>query len=252
MRVYTPPGYDRGNARYPVMYLFHGAGDWDVDWTDSGNANLILDNLIADGKAKPMIVVMPTIFQQPALGTSAVGTGRGGQANAGRGAAGTTPPQDDNFTRELLQDIMPLVAKKFRILKGPDNTAIAGLSAGGAQALRSGLGHLDTFHYVIGLSSAVGLGGRGRGAEPAQVPSAPPDPLAPYAALLADVPGNNKKLKLFWMSVGKDDGLYERNKAVSDAFLAKGVNLTFKETEGAHWFIVWRRNLRDFVPLLFR
>jgi enterochelin esterase-like enzyme len=132
---------------------------------------------------------------------------------------------------------------------GPDNTAIAGLSMGGAQALRSGLINLDTFHYVIGLGSAVGMqGGRGpSGAAPVAA-----DPLAIFSSFLADVPGNNKKLKLLWMSVGKNDFLYNANKAVVEGFKAKGVNVMFRETEGAHWFIVWRRNLRDFAPLLFR
>lgn len=262
MRVYTPPGYEAGNKRYPVLYLFHGAGDWDVAWTDVGRANLILDNLIAEGKAKPMIVVMPSIFQQAALGSGAMapGAARGaapaaGAAPGGRGGA-PAPGQDDAFTKELLQDIMPIIQKRYRVLTGPDNTAISGLSMGGAQTLRSGLAHLEIFHYVIGLSSAVGMGG-GRGAVPASgdaaAPAAPPDPTAAYPALMADVPGANKKLKLFAMYCGKQDSLvYAGNKALSSALIAKGVNLKYTETDGGHWFIVWRKNLRDFAPLLFR
>jgi enterochelin esterase-like enzyme len=266
MRVYTPPGYESGNARYPVLYLFHGAGDWDVAWTDVGRANYILDNLIAERKARPMIVVMPSIFQQAALGTGAMAPRGGAPAPAGPregtpapapGArAGAVPGQDDGFTKELLQDIMPLVQKKYRVLTGPDNTAIAGLSAGGGQTLRTGLAHLETFHYVIGLSSAVGLGG-GRGATPAggtpPATVAAPDPTAAYPALTADVPGANKKLKLFAMYCGKQDTLVVNgNRTLSAALLAKGVNLKYTETEGGHWFIVWRRNLRDFAPLLFQ
>ena len=270
MRVYTPPDYDAGNKKYPVLYLFHGAGDWDVAWTDVGRANWILDNLIADGKAKPMIVVMPGISQQAALGAGAIapGAGRGAGAPAGgRGAAtaagaaspaagarGTAPAagQDDAFTKELLQDIMPLIAKKYRILTGPDNTAIAGLSMGGAQSLRTGLGHIEAFHYVIGLSSAVGIGG-GRGAAPAgAIAAAPPDPTAAYPALMADVAGANKKLKLFAIYCGTEDSLIAGNKALATALKAKGVNVKYTETPGAHWHIVWRRNLRDFAPLLFR
>ncbi len=264
MRVYTPPDYDSGNKKYPVLYLFHGAGDWDVAWTDVGRANFILDNLIADGKAKPMIVVMPSIFQQAALGTGAMApaAGRGAipatpggaaPAAAGRGAA-PAASQDDGFTKELLGDIMPLIQTRYRVLTGPDNTAIAGLSMGGGQSLRTGLAHLEKFHYVVGLSSAVGMGG-GRGAPPAAgaAPAAPPDPTAAYPALMADVQGANRKLKLFAMYCGKQDPLvYAGNKALSSAFLAKGVNLKYTETDGAHWFIVWRRNLRDFAPLLFR
>jgi enterochelin esterase-like enzyme len=264
MRVYTPPGYESGNRKYPVLYLFHGAGDWDVAWTDVGRANYILDNLIAEGKAKPMIVVMPSIFQQAALGTGAMAPA-GARGNAPAPAAGTAPAasatpaagEDDGFTKELLQDIMPLIQKKYRILTGPDNTAIAGLSMGGAQSLRTGLAHLDIFHYVIGLSSAVALGGGGRGAAPAggtaPAVAAPPDPTSAYPALMADVPGANKKLKLFAMYCGKQDSLVVGgNKALSAALLAKGVRLKYTETDGGHWFIVWRRNLRDFAPLLFQ
>ena len=168
MRVYTPPDYDAGNKRYPVLYLFHGAGDWDVAWTDVGRANLIMDNLIAEGKAKPMIVVMPSIFQQAALGAGAMATAAG----RGAGGRGNAQPagQDDAFTKELLVDIMPLIQKRYRILTGPDNTAIAGLSMGGAQTLRSGLAHVDTFHYIVALSAAVGMGG-GRGAAAAATPA---------------------------------------------------------------------------------
>lgn len=255
MRVYTPPDYDSGNKRYPVLYLFHGAGDWDVAWTDVGRANYILDNLIAEGKAKPMIVVMPAIFQQPALGTGAMGS-RGPMPGAAPGAApaaargaAPAPGQDDGFTRELLNDIMPLIQKRYRVLTGPDNTAIAGLSMGGAQTLRTGLAHLDTFHYVVALSAAVGVG-RARGGAAA---GAPPDLTAQYPALMADIPGANKKLKLFSMYCGADDSLViAGNKALSSALLAKGVKLNYIETAGGHWFIVWRRNLRDFAPLLFR
>jgi len=148
------------------------------------------------------------------------------------------------------------------MLTGPDNTAIAGLSMGGGQALRTGLGHLDTFHYVIGLSSAVGMGGGRAAAAPgaaatagaaAATPAAPPDPTAGYPALMADVQSANKKLKVFNMYCGKQDSLViAGNKALSSALLAKGVKVNYIETEGAHWFIVWRRNLRDFAPLLFR
>ncbi len=233
MRVYTPPGYESGSQKYPVLYLFHGAGDWDVAWTDVGRANLILDNLIADGKAKPMIVVMPSIFQQAALGSGAMtpAAPRGAMPAAGAGAPagaaptpaaagrGATPAagQDDAFTRELLQDIMPLVQTRYRTLTGPGNTAIAGLSMGGAQALRTGLAHMEVFHYVVGLSSAVGLGGGRRGAAPASDAAAapPPDPTAAYPRLMADVAAANKTLKLFAMYCGTDDTLvYPGNKAL--------------------------------------
>jgi enterochelin esterase family protein len=204
-----------------------------------------------------MIVVMPSIFQQEALGAGAMATAAG----RGAGGRGNAPAagQDDAFTKELLGDIMPLIQKRYRILTGPDNTAIAGLSMGGAQTLRSGLAHVDTFHYIVALSAAVGMGG-GRGAAPAAGPggaaapaAAPPDPLAAYPALMADVAGANKKLKLFAMYNGSEDSVVRNGpKVVADALLARGVHVKYMETSGGHWFIVWRRNLRDFAPMLFK
>jgi enterochelin esterase family protein len=254
MRVYTPPDYDSTNQKYPVLYLLHGAGDWDVAWTEVGRANYILDNLIAEGKAKPMIVVMPSIFQRPALGTDALEAALAG-AGRGRGSA-PIAGQDDSFTKELLGDIIPLIQKRYRVLIGPDHTAIVGLSAGGAQTLRTGLGHLDIFHYVASLSAGIGTGGR-RGPSATDNgstadPGPRPDPTAAYPALMADVAGANRKLKLFAMYCGKQDSLLAGNKNLAEAFQAKGIKVAFTETEGAHWFIVWRRNLREIAPMLFR
>jgi enterochelin esterase-like enzyme len=250
MRVYTPPDYEMGSKKYPVLYLLHGGGDWDVAWTDVGRANLIMDNLIADGAAKPMIVVMPSIYQQEALGSGAMAAA-GGRGAAGRGNT-QTAGQDDAFTKELLGDIMPLIQKRYRILTGPDNTAIAGLSMGGAQTLRTGLAHLDTFHYLVALSAAGG----GRGATSAAGAggaAAPADPLAAYPALTADVAGANRKLKLLALYNGREDSIVRNGpKILSEAMLAKGVHVKYTETNGGHWFIVWRRNLRDFAPMLFR
>ncbi len=131
--VYTPPGYEEGKAKLPVLYLLHGSGDTESGWVDVGRANLILDNLIASGAAKPMIIVMP--YGRPLAEVMLV-------PSAGRGPANA----DDQFGTDLLQDVVPYVEKLYRVSATPEDRAIAGLSMGGGQALRIGLAHLDTFH----------------------------------------------------------------------------------------------------------
>ncbi len=229
--VYTPPGYERGKTKYPVLYLLHGAGDWEVAWGTVGRTNQIMDNLIADGKAKPMIVVMPYIYPAQAIG---IGPLKPVVPPAG-GAPGTRP---NLFGKDLLDDIIPLVETRYRVSNKADDRAIAGLSMGGGQTLNSGLSNLDTFHWVVALSSAVGMGGG--------------DPAANFQQFLSDVPAANKKLKLLWISCGSQDFLIEGNRKLAEVFKEKGVKLTYRETEGGHWWIVWRRNLNEFAQLLFR
>src|SRR5262245_37492352 len=127
--VYTPPGYERSNNRYPVLYLLHGAGSTEASWTERGRAHVILDNWIADGKLKPMVVVMPFGFAaQRAQG-------------AGRGDAAENKMQREGFAKDFLQDVIPLVDSKYRVYADREHRAIAGLSLGGAQALAIGLTH---------------------------------------------------------------------------------------------------------------
>ena len=270
-----PSQYETGSQKYPVLYLLHGASDWDVAWTDVGRANIILDNLILDGKAKPMIVVMPSIFSRPRLARcddsdaprgamSAAGAGaRPGAAPtaaaapaaaAGRGATPApfrTMPSRGSCCRTSCR-----WCRRGTALS-PDRTTRQSPDCpwAGRRPCEPGLAHIDVFHYVVGLSSAVGVGGGRRGAAPASDAAAapPPDPTAAYPGLMANVAAANRTLKLFAMYCGTDDGLvYPGNKALSSALLAKGVNVKYTETTGGHWFIVWRRNLRDFAPLLFR
>ena len=153
MHIYTPPGYERNNDKYPVFYLLHGAGDSDDSWTSVGRAGFILDNLIAAKKAKPMIVVMPA------------GHTRRGAAAAG--AIGRTAT--DEFVKDFTADVMPYVEKNYRVLTDRNNTAIAGLSMGGNHALQVGIPHLNRFGYIGVYSSGLlgafpGLGGGRRGA----------------------------------------------------------------------------------------
>jgi enterochelin esterase family protein len=225
--VYTPPGYDGASARYPVLYLLHGNGEAQNGWVMNGRANIILDNLIAEKKAVPMIVVMPQ-------GHALQGAGVGPLERI----AGETSMFSPRFPKDLLEDVIPLVERRFRVRTDPDNRAIAGLSMGGGQALIIGLSHPEMFHYVLGFSAAVG--GQFGDAQPV---------LDKAAAAPASF---NTRLKLLWVSVGRNDFLYNANRQFADALKSAGVNLTYRETEGAHVWSVWRHNLNDTAPMLFR
>lgn len=220
--VYTPPGYETGNAKYPVLYLLHGAGDTESGWTSIGRANLILDNLIAQGKAKPMIVVMPF--------------GRPGQAVTLGPQNGAPPLNAGRFPNDVLDDVLPFVEKAYRITGKPDDRAIAGLSMGGGQTLEIALNHPDMFRYVGAFSSAI-FGG---------------DPAQSYAAVFNDPAGANKKLKVFYLYCGDADFLFEANKTFHAALDAKGIKHTFTVSPEGHVWRNWRDYLSDFAPRLFR
>ncbi|MGH9657363.1 MAG: alpha/beta hydrolase [Bryobacteraceae bacterium] len=217
--IYTPPGYAKENARsYPVLYLFHGSNDIAGGWTLAGHANFILDNLIAENKAVPMIVAMPFGHAVP------FGSPREVQAtNTAR------------YEEYVLKDVMPMVESKYRVAAGRQNRAIAGLSMGGGQSLAIGLGHLDLFSAVGAFSAA-----------------APADIETRFAALLDDAAGTNAKLKLLWIGCGKQDSLIERSQKLSELLAARRIRHTFRATEGAHTYTVWRQYLHEFAPLLFR
>jgi enterochelin esterase family protein len=213
--VYTPPGYDRsGNTRYPVLYLLHGNGQIEQLWTSIGRANVILDNLIADGKAKPMIIVMPYGHVPRAISAEE------------RTAGGNGPP---GFDRDLLGDLIPWVEQNYRVLADRHHRAIAGLSMGGGQSMTIGLANLDTFAYVGSFSG---------GARNVDVGAMNP------AAV--------NRLSLFWIGCGRDDGAFAANKALSDALQTKGIKHYFRESEGAHVWPVWRLNLHEFSQRLFQ
>ena len=264
MHVYTPPGYERNNDKYPVFYLLHGAGDSDDSWTSVGRAGFILDNLIAAKKAKPMVVVMP-----------AGHTRRGAAAG---GAVGRTAT--DEFVKDFTADVMPYVEKNYRVLTDRNNTAIAGLSMGGNHALQVGIPHLNRFAYIGVYSSGLlgafpGLGGGRRGAAPPAAPSAaapaaaPPAaapaaaaPAAPQAPTAADWEKENaatlananlkKGLKVFWFATGKDDFLLTTTNATVELFKKHGFTPVYKETAGGHTWVNWRDYLNEFAPMLFQ
>ena len=241
MHVYTPPGYQAGRDRYPVFYLLHGAGDCDDSWTSVGRANFILDNLIASGQAKPMIVVMPA-------GHTNAGGGRGAAP------AGGAPPRDE-FGEDFVKDVMPYVEKNYRVIADRAHRAIAGLSMGGGQTLNIAIPNLEKFAYVgVYSSGLLGGGGRGRGAAPADGAPAPPFGATWEKTNLAalDNAAAKKGLKLLWFATGVDDGLITTSRSTVDLLKKHGFTPVFKETPGGHTWLNWRSYLIEFTPQLFR
>jgi enterochelin esterase family protein len=241
--VYLPPGYRTGKSRYPVLYLVHGAGDTAAGWTMAGAANLILDSLIADKKAVPMIVVMPfngSNAPAPAGGGTAGGPGggaggrgaAGGSGRGGRGGAGNT-----QFEDYMLKELIPFVDANYRVATGRQNRAMAGLSAGGAATYNIAFKHTELFGS-LGLFSAAGGGGT--------------DFETRYPQLVADPRGTSAKLPVIWIGCGTQDPLDQGAKAL-DAELTKArIGHIYKDRDGGHVWPVWRWALSEFAPLLFR
>ena len=218
MHVYTPPDYATSSQRYPVLYLLHGAGDNDQSWLMAGRMNFILDNLIAAGKAKPMIVVMPAGHTPPTAGG---------------------PPAPDAFSRDLLGDVVPYVERNFRTLPGRERRAIAGLSMGGQQTLNVGLTNLDGFSQ-LGVFSSGWFGADGAATFAKS-----------HESLLSD-PKINDRIRLFWFATGKDDFVLPSTKASLAMLDQHKIRYSYKETEGGHTWPNWRAYLNEFAPLLFR
>jgi len=228
MHVYTPPGYELGKGKFPVFYLLHGAGDCDEAWTSVGRAGFILDNLLASGKAKPMVVVMPA-----------------GHTSAFR--FGGPRPGVDEFAQDFLNDIMPYVEKHYRVYADRQHRAMAGLSMGGGQTLNIGIPHLDKFAYLGVYSAGIfGITGGGPGGAP-QGPS-----FEEQHKQVLDDAKLKKGLKLFWFATGKDDFLVATSRATVEMFKRHGFSAVYKETDGAHTWINWRNYLNEFAPQLFQ
>jgi len=219
--VYTPPGYMAGSDRYPVLYLVHGAGDSYDSWTSVGHANLILDNLIADGKAVPMIVVMPFGHTPDRPGTDLL-------ANT-------------DFGDDLIKDLIPYVDGNFRTLADQPHRAMAGLSMGGSHTLRFGLTHPELFDDIGIFSMGLGLGPQG-GADVARYETANDAALKQAA----------HDLDLVYYAMGKDDFLYGTVAPTRAMFAKYGIHDVYNESGGGHTWINWRRYLADFAPRLFR
>ena len=223
--VYTPPGYDgSASTLYPVLYLCHGFSDDASGWTAVGKANTILDTLIAQNKAKPMVIVMPLGYGAPEIL----------QANSGGSRSPDLRQRNvDNFRNALIDEVIPRVERTYKVSANRESRAIAGLSMGGAESLLTGLNRLDLFSYV-GSFSAGGLG----------------DDLA--VAFPQIGASANSQLHLLWIACGTEDSLITNNRKIVSYLKNKGVQVTQIETPGMHTWIVWRRNLTEFAPLLFR
>jgi len=223
--VYTPAGYNpAANKTYPVLYLLHGFSDDASGWTSVGYANVILDNLIAKDKAKPMIVVMP------------LGYGTLEFVRLGWDAWSHSELRDRNFEKfreTLLTEVMPRVEGEYHIIRNHDARAIAGLSMGGSESLLTGLNNLDQFSW-IGAFSSGGI---------------PEDFQKDFPALDTRA---NQQIHLLWIACGAEDDLITLNRNLRAWLKAKGVKAVEIETPGMHTWMVWRRNLVEFAPLLFR
>jgi enterochelin esterase family protein len=232
MHVYTPPDYEKGEGRYPIFYLLHGASDCDASWSTVGRAGFILDNLIAAGKAKPMLVVMPH--------------GHTGPFRFGG------PPSDrsfersmDEFGEDFNRDLKPYVEKNYRVLTDRAHRAIAGLSMGGAQTLNIAFAHLDEYGYIGVFSSGIfGIAGGFRG-------EAPNTRWEEGHKATLDDAGLKKGLRLFWVGCGKEDFLVKTSQATVDMFKKHNFDVVSRETAGGHTWINWRDYLSEFAPFLF-
>jgi enterochelin esterase-like enzyme len=217
-QVYTPPGFSR-ERKYPVLYLLHGIGGNEHEWTRGGAANVILDNLYADKKAVPMIVVLPN--------------GRASKDVTARDPIPKQSPAFEAFEKDLLNDLIPFIEKSFPVRADRESRALAGLSMGGGQSLNFGLAHLDQFAWVGGFSSA---------------------PNTQRASKLIKGPAEaSKKLKLLWLSCGDQDGLMNISQRFHGSLEEMKVpHVWHVHVGGRHDFAVWKADLYHFAQLLFR
>jgi enterochelin esterase-like enzyme len=233
MRVYTPPGYS-ATRKYPVLILLHGIGGNDQEWTKACHADQILDNLLAEGKIVPMVVVFPNGNSAVTVGAAGAfpGEGRGAPpAGAGRGPGGFES-WGMPFERDLLQDIIPFVESHYSVYTDRDHRALAGLSMGGGQTLNIGLSHVETFAWVGGFSSA-------------------PNTKQPPSALLSD-PASARQLKLLWLACGNKDGLIRISQGVHQYLKENGVAHVWHVDGNAHDTTEWDNNLYLFSQRIFK
>jgi enterochelin esterase-like enzyme len=221
--VYTPPGYDeKAKKPYPVLYLLHGWSDSDAGWSAVGRANLIFDNLLAQGKIKPMVVVMPL--------------GYGDISFIHTHDVWEDPTAIDHntdlFSKALLTEVLPRVESEYRVSKDRNDRAIAGLSMGGLESLQIGLTHTGLFAWIGGFSSAVHQ--------------------LDFEKALSPLDPKSANLHLLWIACGTDDSLIKPNRKLVDFLKTRDMPVTQIETPGLHTWMVWRDNLIHFTPLLFQ
>jgi enterochelin esterase-like enzyme len=223
MYVYTPPGYDSNTSEnYPVLYILHGGGEDERGWATQGKTDLILDNLIAEKKAKPMIIVMVD-----------GNMGAGGIANFGEQTLRM-------FENELKQSVVPFVESNFRVRKDSQSRALAGLSMGGLQTLHAGVRNTDMFSY-LGVFSSGWFANQPSFSQPQ------------YDFMKSNAGTINGNVKSFWISMGgKEDIAYENCKVMMKKFDEIGVKYSYSEYPGGHTWPVWRNNLYNFAQVLFK
>jgi enterochelin esterase-like enzyme len=252
--VYTPPDYNRTTTKYPVFYLLHGGGDLDPGWVMTGRANIIMDNLYAEKKAVPMIVVMPLARGGGSLGIGPAGMSPGIAAagnvtpGPGRGAApgGTAPgaagapPAPTGpaplqaFAQDFIGDLVPAVEKTFRVSTRSEDRAIGGLSAGGAATINTAFSRPDLFRYIIIMSA---------GAQNVE---------ELYPKFFGSSAAAAKQMKLIWLAAGDEDFALNGTKALDEVLTKNGIKHSFKTTQGRHEWRLWRPHLYEFAQLLFR
>jgi len=233
--VYTPPGYDQSSSRYPVLYLQHGLGEDEAGWGDQGHENFILDNLIAAHKAKPMIIVndngMAGVHFQPPPPP------KPGSPPPSRGISRFFMDERyATFDKIVNEDLIPFIDRNYRTIPDREHRAIAGLSMGGAQAMRIGLNHLDRFASIGAFSPAIAI----------------TDLNKDYEGILADPAKVNRRLQLLWIGIGSDDFLFEPVKQSHEILEKAGIHHVWVQGSGAHVWTVWRKYLEDFAPRLFQ
>jgi enterochelin esterase family protein len=214
--VYLPPGYAKERRKYPIVYLLHGRNGTAADWTQAGLVNFVMDNLIAEKRAEPMVIVMPWLH---ALSFDA-------------------PPIESNdaLGEYLLKDVLPLVEGKYRVTRDRAHRALVGLSLGGAAALVIGLNHPDLFSQLAAFSTGGPLPELQKRLEPA----------------LAHAADLNRQLSLLWMGCGKGDSFFAMNETLAKTLGDRGLKVAFHPTEGVHNWALWREYFHQTAPLLFR
>ncbi len=259
--VYTPPDYDASTkATYPVLYLMHGWGENEQGWHVQGHVDVIMDNLLAEKKVKPMIIVMDNLNAVKPGESAALYGARGAitqavpeppppaaapgapPAAAGRGGAGgrgaARPLASPAFTEMMLTDLMPMIERTFRVAPGRENRAMAGLSMGGMQTFTTALANLDRFAYIGGFSGSSG----GRGGF---------DPKTSNGGVFADAAAFNTQVKVLFLGIGSEEGA--GTKTFSEQLTQAGITNVYFESPGtAHEWLTWRRCFKDFAPRLFR
>jgi enterochelin esterase-like enzyme len=251
MMVYTPPGYETGTTKYPVLYLLHGGGGDEEAWLTMGRANIIMDNLIAAGKAKPIIVVMPngnatqTVTQGLGFGPTParqsvtapapppVQAAQAGAGSApGRGRGGTPQPYTGSYPESLVKDVIPFVEKRYRVLAAKDNRAIAGLSMGGGHTVAATNNNPGTFAY-IGVFSA--------GARTVD---------ETFKKQLDAVKAGG--VKFYWLGAGTTDMAREGTVNLSELVKKEGFPTSYREIPGRHYWFLWRDFLAEYAQVVFQ